>query len=59
MTTTTDLIQAMIVGLASGTDEGRTAAEEAGKQAILQKTAEVLSNMQDTEPTMTRSTETI
>lgn len=47
-TSTRDLLQTMIVGLASGTEEGRIAAEEAGRQAVLQKSAEVIASFQST-----------
>lgn len=45
-----DLIKQMITGLAAGTDDGRAAAEEAGHQVVLAKSAEVLANSRTTDP---------
>lgn len=49
-----DLIKQMITGLASGTEEGRAAADEASKQVILAKSAEIMSS---TPPTANQSEE--
>lgn len=58
MNDVTKLISQMIMGLASGTDEGKAAAETAGKEVILLKSAEALNNIQQSQ-SQPQSTETI